>query len=111
MRRAMAAPMTRSPAGRHSIAVLSESSGTKDDGNSTVGILAVSKSYYSLSGLRFANFSARGLQVKQCVFPNDHHHSPQQTSLRVYHATSELVVVRCCRWCFRLSPRTQEYSG
>ncbi len=45
-----------------------ESSGTKDDGNATVGILAVSKSYYSLSGLRFANFSARGLQVKQCVY-------------------------------------------
>ena len=37
-----------------------ESSGTKDDGNATVGILAVSKSYYSLSGLRFANFSTRG---------------------------------------------------
>ena len=47
-----------------------ESSGTKDDGNETVGILAVSKSYYSLSGLRFANFSARGLQVKQCVYCN-----------------------------------------
>lgn len=45
-----------------------ESSGTKDDGNATVGILAVSKSYYSLSGLRFSNFSARGLQVKQCVY-------------------------------------------
>ncbi len=45
-----------------------ESSGTKDDGNETVGILAVSKSYYSLSGLRFANFSARGLQVRQCVY-------------------------------------------
>ena len=45
-----------------------ESTGTKDDGNATVGILAVSKSYYSLSGLRFANFSARGLQVKQCVY-------------------------------------------
>ena len=45
-----------------------ETSGTKDDGNATVGILAVSKSYYSLSGLRFANFSARGLQVKQCVY-------------------------------------------
>lgn len=45
-----------------------ESSGTKDDRNETVGILAVSKSYYSLSGLRFTNFSARGLQVKQCVY-------------------------------------------
>ena len=45
-----------------------ESSGNKDDGHATVGILAVSKSYYSLSNIHLANFSAHGLQVKQCVY-------------------------------------------
>jgi hypothetical protein len=45
-----------------------ESSGNKDDGNSTTGILAIGKSYYSLSDIHLANFSSRGLQVKQCVY-------------------------------------------
>jgi hypothetical protein len=44
------------------------SSGAKSDGNSTVGIKAVSKSYMTFKRLRFTGFSLRAMQVLQCVY-------------------------------------------
>jgi hypothetical protein len=45
-----------------------DSSGTKSDGNSTVGIKAVSKSYMAFKRLRFTDFSLRAMQIQQCVY-------------------------------------------
>ena len=44
------------------------SNGTKSDGNNTVGIKAVSKSFMSFKRLRFDNFSLRAMQIVQCVY-------------------------------------------
>jgi hypothetical protein len=45
-----------------------DSSGTKSDGNGTVGIKAVSKSYMTFKRLRFTDFSLRAMQIQQCVY-------------------------------------------
>jgi hypothetical protein len=47
-----------------------DSTGTKTDGNNTVGIKALSKSYQNYKRIRLSNFSLRGFQIGQCVYWN-----------------------------------------